>query len=154
MGYYLAPKSAAESKTGTMPIIGLVISATQWQLVVFPFVKGFDQCITENTDMLMLNPSLWSSLEIYCRSIPRCAINIQYLTQSDIVIKGITLENKKTYSNYVTSPSVEQEKKLNEERERAEEERKRAEATEKMAEVDKERKRMARLIDQLKGSRE
>ena len=58
MGYYIRPKAKAESRVGSIPLLGLIISATKWQLVIFPFhVDGKDamQCVLSSEQDLFTN---------------------------------------------------------------------------------------------------
>ena len=123
VGYYMTPKrtsrAARLSGKEQIPVIGLILSATEWQLVIFPFSKKNMFCIngvvakkqklvSEGPIFGMLSPQLWSLLVAFCRSFP----HIKTCLTTEDLTAGQTLCRRKTYSSLVTTPALEHEKEL------------------------------------------
>ena len=134
-----------------IPVIGLILSATEWQLVIFPFAKNCingvvskkQKLVSEGPIFGMLSPQLWCLLVAYCRSFPHMKT---HLSAEDLTA-GQTLCRRKTYSSLITTPALEHEKELIQAKKAEEKPRK------KQRKLRKQRKRQRKLRKQRKRQR-
>ena len=155
VGYYMTPKrtsrAARLSGKEQIPVIGSILSATEWQLVIFPFAKNCingvvskkQKLVSEGPIFGMLSPQLWCLLLAYCRSFPHMKT---HLSAEDLTA-GQTLCRRKTYSSLITTPALEHEKELIQAKKAEEKPRK------KQRKLRKQRKRQRKLRKQRKRQR-